>query len=44
MARVLCFDYARPACGWRDDGHRSIYVMTHDPIGLGEDGPTSPAG
>jgi transketolase len=26
--------------GWRADGLRVIHVMTHDSIGLGEDGPT----
>ena len=38
----LCFsDYARPAMRLASlMGIRSIYVMTHDSIGLGEDGPT----
>ncbi len=38
----LCFtDYARPAIRLASlMGIRSIYVMTHDSIGLGEDGPT----
>jgi len=38
----LCFsDYARPAIRLASlMGVRSIYVMTHDSIGLGEDGPT----
>jgi transketolase len=38
----LCFsDYARPSMRLASlMGIRSIYVMTHDSIGLGEDGPT----
>jgi transketolase len=38
----LCFsDYARPAMRLASlMGIRSIFVMTHDSIGLGEDGPT----
>jgi transketolase len=38
----MCFsDYARPAIRLASlMGIRSIYVMTHDSIGLGEDGPT----
>ncbi|WP_421915942.1 transketolase [Mesorhizobium sp.] len=38
----LCFsDYARPAMRLSSlMGIRSIFVMTHDSIGLGEDGPT----
>lgn len=38
----LCFsDYARPAMRMSSImGIRVIYVMTHDSIGLGEDGPT----
>jgi len=38
----LCFaDYARPAIRLSAlMGVRAIYVMTHDSIGLGEDGPT----
>jgi transketolase len=38
----LCFtDYARPAIRLASlMGVRAIYVMTHDSIGLGEDGPT----
>ncbi|MBS0386656.1 MAG: transketolase [Proteobacteria bacterium] len=38
----LCFtDYARPAIRLASlMGIRTIYVMTHDSIGLGEDGPT----
>lgn len=38
----LCFsDYARPAMRMSSlMGLRVIYVMTHDSIGLGEDGPT----
>ena len=38
----LCFsDYARPAIRLASlMGIRSIFVMTHDSIGLGEDGPT----
>jgi len=38
----LCFsDYARPAMRLSSlMGIRVIYVMTHDSIGLGEDGPT----
>ena len=34
-------DYMRPACGWPAIMHLPvIYVLTHDSIGLGEDGPT----
>jgi transketolase len=38
----MCFtDYARPSMRLASlMGIRSIYVMTHDSIGLGEDGPT----
>jgi len=38
----LCFaDYARPAIRLSAlMGARAVYVMTHDSIGLGEDGPT----
>ena len=38
----LCFsDYARPSMRLASlMGIRSIFVMTHDSIGLGEDGPT----
>ncbi len=41
-ARSSCFtDYLRPALRLSAlMGMRVIYVMTHDSIGLGEDGPT----
>src|SRR5437667_8808847 len=38
---LVCSDYCRPAIRLGAlTGERVIYVMTHDSIGLGEDGPT----